>query len=71
MLVENQPETPSMRALKAGARTVFIMVCPVLKSLPQMGAAFFLESSTMAGVSTVRFGAPLANGTPSLNAAYA
>ena len=47
MLVENQPLTPSMRALKAGARTVFIKVWPVLKSLPQMGAAFFFESSTM------------------------
>ncbi len=42
MLVENQPETPSIRALKAGARTVFIMVWPVLKSLPQMGAALLL-----------------------------
>ncbi len=58
-----------MRALKAGARTVFIKVWPVLKSLPQMGAAFFFESSIIAGTSTVRFGAPLANGTPSLSAA--
>ena len=58
-----------MRALKAGASTVFINVCPVLKSLPQMGAAFFFESSIIAGISTVRFGAPLAKGTPSLSAA--
>ena len=49
MLVENQPETPSRRALKAGARTVFMKVWPVLKSLPQMGAAFCFESSIMAG----------------------
>ena len=60
-----------MRALKAGASTVFMKVCPVLKSLPQMGAAFFFDSSIMAGRSTVRFGAPLAKGTPSLSAAYA
>ncbi len=52
MLVENHPLTPSMRALKAGARTVFIKVWPVLKSLPQMGAAFFLDRQTSAGVST-------------------
>ena len=36
-----------MRALKAGASTVFMKVWPVLKSLPQMGAAFFFESSIM------------------------
>jgi hypothetical protein len=36
-----------MRALKAGARTVFMNVWPVLKSLPQIGAAFFFDSSTM------------------------
>ncbi len=58
-----------MRALKAGASTVFINVWPVLKSFPQIGAAFFFDSSIMAGISTVRFGAPLAKGTPSLNAA--
>jgi hypothetical protein len=69
MLVENQPETPSRRALKAGASTVFIIVWPVLKSRPQIGAALRFESSTMAGKSTVRFGAPLAKGTPSLSAA--
>ena len=60
-----------MRALNAGASTVFINVWPVLKSLPQMGAAFCFESSIIAGTSTVRFGAPLANGTPSFIAAYA
>src|ERR1035437_2354562 len=49
MLVENHPETPSRRAFRAGASTVFIRVWPVLKSLPQMGAALRLESSTMAG----------------------
>ena len=41
--------TPIMRALKAGASTVFMKVWPVLKSLPQMGAAFFFESSIMHG----------------------
>src|SRR2546430_7443161 len=39
MLVEYHPERPSMRALKAGASTVFIMVWPVLKSLPPIGRA--------------------------------
>jgi len=32
MLVENHPFRPNMRALKAGARTVLMSVCPVLKS---------------------------------------
>ena len=58
-----------MRALKAGASTVFINVWPVLKSLPQIGAEFLFESSISAVVSTVRLGAPLAKGTPSLSAA--
>ena len=71
MLVENHPDTPIILALKAGASTVFINVCPVLKSLPQIGAAFFFDSSIIAGTSTVRLGAPLANGTPWLSAAYA
>ena len=66
---EYQPLRPSMRALKAGASTVFIRVWPVLKSLPQMGAELRRESSCMAGMSTVRLGAPLAKGTPSESAA--
>ena len=37
MLIENQPVRPSMRALRPGAIIVFIRVCPVLKSLPEMG----------------------------------
>ena len=69
MLVENHPFSPSMRALKPGARIVLISVWPVLKSLPQMGASFLRESSCMTGRSTVRFGAPLANGTPSISEA--
>src|SRR5215469_10638334 len=69
MLVEYQPDTPSMRDLKAGARTVFMKVWPVLKSLPQIGAPVCFESSIMQGRSTVRLGAPLAKGTPSLSAA--
>ena len=44
MLVEYQPLSPSMRALKPGASTVFISVWPVLKSLPQMGASFFVRA---------------------------
>src|SRR5271170_3779039 len=71
MLVEYHPETPSMRVLKAGARTVLMKVCPVLKSLPQMGAFILRESSLSAGMSTVRLGAPLAKGMPSLSAAQA
>ena len=67
--MENQPLRPSMRALKPGARMVFISVWPVLKSLPQIGASICLRSSSMAGMSTVRFGAPLAKGTPSFSAA--
>ena len=60
MLVEYQPSRPSRRALKPGARIVFISVWPVLKSLPVIGTLFCLASSMSAGVSTVRFGAPLA-----------
>src|SRR2546422_6165057 len=37
MLVEYHPDRPSMRALNAGASTLFIIVCPVLKSLPPIG----------------------------------
>ena len=59
-----------MRALSIGASTVFISVWPVLKSLPQMGMLVLgRRSSRSAGMSTVRFGAPLANGTPSSSAA--
>ncbi len=71
MFVENQPFIPSRRALKPGARIVFINVWPVLKSLPQMGTPCCLASATMAGMSTVRLGAPLANGTPLVIAAQA
>ena len=55
-----------MRAFSIGEITVFIMVWPVLKSLPQMATSRARASSCMAGMSTVRFGAPLANGTPSI-----
>ncbi len=66
MFVENQPLIPSIRAFKPGAIMVFISVWPVLKSLPEIGTPSWWESSTMAGMSTVRLGAPLANGTPIL-----
>ncbi len=69
MLVEYQPLTPSMRALSIGASTVFSSVWPVLKSLPQIGRPWSVASFTIAGMSTVRFGAPLAKGTPSISAA--
>jgi hypothetical protein len=57
--------------LNAGASTVFIIVWPVLKSLPPIGTLFFFASSMSAGVSTVKLGAPLAKGTLSFSAAYA
>jgi hypothetical protein len=37
MLVEYQPDRPSIRALSIGAITVLISVWPVLKSFPAMG----------------------------------
>src|SRR5207247_2658645 len=43
IFVEYQPASPSMRALKAGASTVFIIVWPVLKSLPPIGAGALLD----------------------------
>ena len=58
--MEYQPSTPSMRALKPGARIVFISVWPVLKSLPVTGTSLALASSIIAGKSKLRFGAPLA-----------
>ena len=64
MFDENQPRMPSARACKPGARMVFISVCPVLKSLPPMGVPVFSASSTIAGMSHVRFGAPLTKGMP-------
>ena len=59
-----------MRALSIGASTVLISVWPVLKSLPQIGTLVLGRvAARSAGMSTVRFGAPLANGTPSSSAA--
>ena len=50
-----------MRALKPGARIVFISVWPVLKSLPPIGTPFCLRQLHAApAMSTVRLGAPLA-----------
>ena len=70
MLVEYQPRRPSIRALKPGARRVFMRVWPVLKSLPAMGTPWRAANSIMHGRSTLRFGAPLANGTSLIRAAY-
>ena len=69
MLVENHPLTPSRRVLNIGAKTVFISVCPLLKSLPAMGTCFCAANSHMAGMSTHKFGAPMMKGTPSDRAA--
>ena len=55
-----------MRAFRPGAMMVFMNVWPVLKSLPQMGTCVSRASSRNAGTSVVRFGAPLACGTPDL-----
>src|SRR5713101_8626335 len=71
MFVENQPSSPSMRALKPGARMVFISVWPVLKSFPQMATPWSCASVWIAGISTVRLGAPLAKGTPLVTEAQA
>ena len=60
-----------MRALIPGATTVFIHVCPVLKSLPLIGTPRCSASATSAGVSTARFGAPLLYGTSSIRQAHA
>jgi hypothetical protein len=69
MLVEYQPLTPSRRALRPGAMIVLISVCPVFMSLPASGDLFFAASSSIAGMSAVRFGAALTNGIPSRSAA--
>ena len=66
MFVEYQPFIPSRRALKPGARMVFISVWPVLKSLPEIGVPVFFASSSIAGKSADRFGAPLLYGIPAL-----
>ena len=66
---ENQPRMPSIRAFRPGAMIVFINVWPVLKSLPHTGKCCSWARYVSAGISTVRFGAPLANGTPDLRAA--
>jgi pyruvate,water dikinase len=71
VLVEYQPLTPSRRALSPGAMTVLIRVCPVFMSLPATGDFDRAASWSMAGTSAVRLGAALANGRPSLRAAYA
>src|SRR6266581_2849917 len=57
MLVEYHPASPSIRALNAGASTVFIIVWPVLKSLPPMGSLRSSARRSKTGMSTVRFGA--------------
>src|SRR3990167_1939580 len=46
ILVENQPARPSIRAFRPGAMIVFIIVCPVLKSLPATGTPRRSEEHT-------------------------
>ena len=58
-----------MRDFNPGAMIVFINVCPVLKSLPQIASLFLSASVISAGISTVRFGAPFAKGIPDFSAA--
>ena len=70
MLVEYQPRRPSIRALKPGASSVFMSVWPVLKSFPAIGTPRRAANSIMQGRSTLRLGAPLANGTSLMSAAY-
>ena len=57
---------PSILAFNIGPMTVLTRVWPVLKSLPHTGTPWSLASFSMAGMSTVRLGAPLINGTPSI-----
>ena len=49
-----------MRAFNPGAMIVFMRVWPVLKSLPAIGTPLDRAISMSAGMSTERFGAPLA-----------
>ncbi len=48
---------------------VLISVWPVFMSLPASGAFVLAASSSIAGMSAVRFGAAFANGIPSRMAA--
>ena len=57
------PRRPNILAFKPGATSVFMRVCPVLKSFPAIGTPRRSASSIMHGKSTLRLGAPLANGT--------
>ena len=56
MLVENQPSTLSARVLNAGARTLFIIVCPVLPSFPAIGTPHLSANSISAGMSAATDG---------------
>src|ERR1700683_3758065 len=71
ILVEYHPLKPSSRALNAGASTVFIKVCPVLKSLPQIATLCSSANCCMAGTYKHRYGAPLANDPALVTEAHA
>jgi hypothetical protein len=64
MFVEYHPASPSIRALIIGARTVFTMVWPVLRSLPAMAAECSVAYRVSAGVSMDKFGEQLTKGRP-------
>jgi hypothetical protein len=60
MFVEYQPSTRSARLRNAGASTVFIIVWPVLPSLPATGRPRCSARRTSAGASAASEGVKLA-----------
>jgi hypothetical protein len=69
MLVEYHPESPSRRALIIGARAVFTMVWPDLRSWPAMATECSAAYRVSAGVSMDKFGEQLTKGIPRPSAA--
>src|SRR5690349_17913566 len=69
MFVEYQPSTVSARERNAGASTVFIIVWPVLPSLPATGTPRRAASSSRPGTSADALGVKLTYGQPSVIAA--
>ena len=69
--MEYQPLTPSIAGLEGGGEDGLDEGLAGLEVLAAMGAFILRESSLSAGMSTVRLGAPLTKGMPSLSAAQA
>ena len=69
MFVENHPERPRQRVRSMGESTVFMSVCPVLKSLPAIGTFCCFAKSHISGMSIHKLGAPITKGAPSAMAA--